>query len=432
MDTRLMFRTTTIVIAGWTLFINTVRADDVLRFRGEHGSGRFSEKGLPAEWSDDQNIAWKCELPGPGSSSPIVLDDKIYLTCYSGYGLSEEEPGDPANLKRWIVCVHRPDGTISWKKQVPYSQTPDEPYEGRKTLHGFASGTLASDGERLYAFFGTWGVYAFTMEGDMLWRTEVGKGTHSWGSSNSSVLYGDLVIVNASVESNRMVALEKASGKEVWSAPGMDASWNTPILVDVDGRQELVVSVKGQILGFDPKSGKKLWSCEGIQDYVCPSLVSHDGVVFAIGGRRNTAIAVRVGGKGDVTKSHKLWEARKGSNVSSPVYFDGHLYWASERLGVAYCVDAKTGETKFEERLQPRPGLVYSSIAAADDKLYITSRESGTYVLAAKPEFQLLAHNAFESDSSVFNACPVPHNGQLLLRSDRFLYCIGKGNPGGN
>ncbi|MFQ5733539.1 MAG: PQQ-binding-like beta-propeller repeat protein, partial [Planctomycetaceae bacterium] len=193
------------------------------------------------------------------------------------------------------------------------------------------------------------------------------------------------------------------------------------------GKVELVLSMSRRIIGFDPATGKELWSCEGIPDgYICPSVVAHDGIVYAIGGRRNTAIAVKAGGRGDVTESHRLWSEGMGSNVASPVYHKGHIYWVHERQGLAICLEAKTGKTVYRKRLAPRPGLVYSSLTVADGKLYAVSQHNGTYVIAAKPKFELLAHNVFEDDKSLSNACPVVSNGQLLLRSDKYLYCIGK------
>jgi outer membrane protein assembly factor BamB len=398
------------------------RADDWPRFRGPAGQGSANDGNLPVRWSDDENIAWKTELPGHGSSSPVTWGDKIFLTSYSGYGVDENDPGDPQNLVRHLLCLDRREGKILWSTDVP-ARLPEEEFGRRLALHGYASSTPATDGQRVYAFFGKSGVMAFDFAGKPLWTADVGKGTHQWGSSNSPLLYHNLVIVNASVESGSLVALDKQSGSEVWRAKGMNASWNTPILVDTkDGRQELVVSVRGKILGFDPASGEQLWSCDGIEDYVCPSVVAEDGVVYAIGGRRNTAVAVRVGGRGDVTETHRVWKAAAGSNVSSPVIYHGHLYWVSEQ-GIAYCLKADSGEIVYRERLNT--GLVYSSATVADGKLYIATREKGTYVLAAKPKFEVLAHNTL-ADDSIFNGSPVVSDGQLLLRSDRFLYCIGK------
>jgi outer membrane protein assembly factor BamB len=249
------------------------------------------------------------------------------------------------------------------------------------------------------------------------------------------VLLGDLLIVNAAVEGGGLVALNKKTGESVWHVGIPGGTRNTPILVPLkDGTQELVLSTPGNpdgnIVAFDPASGQELWRCRGIADggYVCPSVVAHDGVVYAIGGRRNTAVAVRAGGRGNVTETHLLWRKEKGSNVSSPVYHEGHLYWVHEGRGIAYCLNAQTGETVFEERLNPRPDLVYSSTIAADGKLYAVSQHRGTYVLAAQPKFELLAHNVLGEDDSRTNASPAVHAGQLLLRNDRYIYCIGRKN----
>ena len=199
------------------------------------------------------------------------------------------------------------------------------------------------------------------------------------------------------------------------------------MLVDVGEKRELVLNMPHQITGFDPATGKQLWRCDGIPDgYVCPSVISNDGVVYAIGGRKNTAIAVRAGGRGDVTDSHVLWTVGKGNNVSSPVYHEGHLYWFHESRGMVYCLNAKTGETVYEQRLAPGPGLVYSSVTAADGKLYAVSQKGATYVLAAKPEFELLAVNAFEDDDTRTNASIVITDNRLIVRTDKAIYCIGQ------
>ena len=192
-------------------------------------------------------------------------------------------------------------------------------------------------------------------------------------------------------------------------------------------KQEIVLNVPNTLTGYDPRTGEKLWYCEGIPDgYLCPSVIGEGDVAYAIGARKNSAMAVRTGGRGDVTESHVLWRTNKGSNVSSPVYVDGHLYWFHESRGTAICVDAKTGEVVFEERLEPRAGLIYASVLAADGKLYALSQNRGTYVLAARPEFQQLAVNVFADDNSRANASPVVSDGQILLRTDKALYCLGK------
>jgi outer membrane protein assembly factor BamB len=223
-----------------------------------------------------------------------------------------------------------------------------------------------------------------------------------------------------------MVALDKSTGKELWKAPGISAAWNSPVLVTIPtGEPELVVSIYNRVLGLSPETGKELWRAPGVERYVCPSVVAHDGVVYAIGGG-HTSLAVKAGGRGDVAKTHSLWLKKKGSNVSSPVYHQGHIYWASDSGGVVTCQKADTGDIVYQKRLDPPSGLIYSSPLLAEGKLYYVSQKNGTYVVAASPEYKLLARNVFADDDSRTNASLAASDGQLLLRSDRYLYCIGK------
>ena len=404
-----------------------VQAADVTGFRDSGGLAHSKETGLPVTWSSSQNVVWKTKMPGPGTSSPIVLGERIYLTSYTGYGLVPNQ-GDQANLKRQVLCLDRASGKQIWRKEFA-AKLPESRYSGgNNARHGFASATPTTDGKHIYVFFGKSGVFCFDLNGKTVWTTDVGSRTRGWGSSNSPVLHKNLVIINASVESGRLLALDKTTGKEAWTVSGIRGSWNTPLLAEVPGGgTELVISVPQQVRGLDPATGKQLWTCEGIPDrgYVCPSVVADKGVVYAIGGRQNTALAIKLGGRGDVTSTHLLWTKNRGSNVSSPVVADGRLYWFHERRGTAYCLDAKSGDIVYEARLAPRPGLVYSSMLFADGKLYCISQHNGTYVVATGPQFKLLAHNTFADDDSRTNACPVAHNGQLLLRTDGFLYCLG-------
>jgi outer membrane protein assembly factor BamB len=393
-------------------------------FRGPGSSGVSEEKGLPARWSDRENVVWKTPLPGPGASSPITSGDRVFVTCYTGYGIPGKRGGSQKDLQRHLLCLDRKKGTILWGKKVD-AKLPETGYGGFITRHGYASSTPATDGKRVYVFFGKSGVLAYDLDGKQLWKVSVGTGTHGWGSASSPVLYKDLVIVNAGVESGAVVALNKANGKEVWTYPGIRRTWGTPALVDgKGGKQELALSVPGKVLGLDPENGKELWRCEGINDYICPSVVVKAGVVYAIGGRSATALAVRAGGRGDVTGTHRLWDKIVGANVPSPVVFGDHLCWVNDN-GMAYCLRARDGATVYSQHLRGS-GTVYASITIADGKVYAVSRTRGTFVLAAKPKFALLAHNTLKSDRSVFNGSPAVSNGQLLIRSDKCLYCIGK------
>jgi outer membrane protein assembly factor BamB len=308
------------------------------------------------------------------------------------------------------------------------AQPPVAAYDrGRVNLHGYASATPTTDGEAVYAFFGRSGVVAFSLSGDLLWRTSVGDGIHSsWGSAASPILHNNLVIINACIESQSIVALDKQTGQVVWETPGIERSWSTPLIVEVpDGSQELVVSMKSAILGLDPKTGKQLWRSSGVDDYTCPAVIAQDGIVYVTAGRSPQFFAVRAGGRGDVTDTHILWETAATPKVATPVYHQGRLYWVDQK-GIACCADADTGKVIYRERLNLKGAgdTVYASLVAADGKLYGVSREDGAFVLAAAAEFRLLARN-FLDDSSIFNATPTISNGQLLLRSDRYLYCLG-------
>ncbi len=389
---------------------------DWLQFRGPKGSGTSDETALPRTWSSKENIVWRTKLPGPGSSSPIVIGKRVYLTCYSGYGLVEGKD-DMDKLLRHLVCIDRAKGAILWTKDFKPALPESLYVGGNNTQHGYSSSTLASDGKRLYVFFGKSGVYCLDLDGKEIWHAGVGAGTHGWGSANSPVLYKDLVIVNASIESGSLLALDKTTGKEVWRAKGINASWNTPVLVDGAVGAELVLNESRAVIGFDPASGKELWRVTGFGGYVCPSVVAHKGVVYVV---RGEALAIRAGGRGDVTDSHVLWRVRGSSLVSSPVYHDGRLYWSA---GPAFCLDAATGKEIYRGRLGAE---FYASALVADGKIYCISRFNGTFVLAAGPEFKQLAHNRFADDDSRTNASPIVNAGCLLLRTDRYLYCIGK------
>lgn len=392
-------------------------------FRGPTGMGTSDAKGLPLTWSLDDNIAWKVELPGPGASSPVVFGDKIYLTCYTGFFVPGEEGGSQDDLKRHLLVLNKADGSTVMDKAVKAKL----PEEDRIRDHGFAANTPAVDAERIYVFFGKTGVFAFDHSGKEVWQADVGSKTHGWGTSASPVLYNDLVFINASVESESLVALDRKTGQEKWRVGGIKESWNTPVVMTAaSGRKELILAIQGKVMSFDPETGKELWTCKtDIGWYMVPSIVAHDGVVYCLGGRSGVAaLAVRAGGDGDVTKSHRLWTSMNGSNVSSPVYLDGYLYWMHEARGVAFCAKADTGEIVYEKRLD-RAGQVYASALLADGRLYYLTRDGRTFVLAAKPEYEELAVNDLR-DRTIFNGSLSVDGSRLLIRSDKYLYCIGK------
>jgi len=400
-------------------------AEDWSRFRGPDGAGISADAAIPVTWNESENLKWKTPLPGAGSSSPIVVGDRIFVTSFSGEGQS---------LERQLVCIDRKDGAIQWTQSVVAEQ-PEDAYQGYLKEHGYASSTPVSDGNSVFAFFGKSGVIAFDLDGTQLWKVSVGKESSNrrWGSAASLTLYKDTVIVNASEESQSVRALDKATGKEAWkaSAGSLELAYGTPTLVKVDdNRSELVMGVPGEVWGLNADTGKLTWYAETtLTGNICPSVVIDGDIAFVFGGYQSSGShAIRVGGKGDVTDSHMVWSTRNSSYVATPILHEGHLYWVDDR-GQAFCVEAKSGELVYRERLKGvdsggRP--FYASPVLAGGKLYVVSRWNGTFVFAAKPEFEQIAQNKFESDESDFSATPAISNGELFLRSGKFLYCVAK------
>jgi hypothetical protein len=405
------------------------------RFRGPNGAGISPDAHPPAAWGDSQNLLWKTALPGAGTSSPIVVGERVFVTCYSYAG----EGGDASKLQRDLVCVNATDGKIAWRSSVP--AVPTEGYlGGMMAEHGYASHTPVSDGERVYVYFGRSGAAAFDLSGKQLWQTSLGTGSNSkqWGSASSPILYKGYVIINASEESGAIVALDKLTGKEAWRASGnaLELCFGTPVLVEEGGRTDLVFAVNGELWGLNPDTGKLRWYAEtGISGNVAPSVVAGDGMVFACGGFPQTGtVAFRTGGKGDVTQSHLVWSGRNTSYIPTPIYHEGRLYFVND-AGFATCLNAKTGELIYKERV---PGAsatgrgkpFYASPVMAAGMMIAVSRRNGAYVIAAQPEFKLIGQNRFSGDDSDFNATPALDGARIYLRSNRFLYCVaGSGAP---
>src|SRR6185503_12077136 len=261
-----------VLACSFLLFPALLPAADWTGFRGPTGQGTSEEKGLPVKWSSTENIVWKVDLPGPGASSPITVGDKVFVTCYSGYGIKANE-GDQKDLRRHLLCLNRKTGEKIWDKTFE-PKLPEHNYSGEGAYQGYAGNTPVSDGENLYVLFGKSGVYCFDLSGNEKWHVSVGEGTSGWGSGTSPVLLGDKLIVNASVESGSLVALDKKTGEQIWKAKGIGSSWNTPQIAKTKEGPELVVSISDWILGLKPDSGEELWRAEGVHRYVCPSVVT--------------------------------------------------------------------------------------------------------------------------------------------------------------
>jgi len=473
---------TTLLLFGLSA---AVSAGDWPRFRGPNGDGIApDDKAPPVEFSATKNLKWKLELPGPGLSCPIVVGDRVYLTCWSGYATPQVQNGRFEDLKRHLVCIDRKTGKFIWDKAVS-AVLPEDPYRGMFAENGYASHTPVSDGERIYAFFGKTGVVAFDLDGKELWQ--VGVGTDSdqrgWGTASSPILYKNLVIVTASIEDHALVALNKLTGERVWKSPadGFGSTWGTPILVDLpDGRTDLVIGVPGEIWAFYPDTGKLRWYCEALgTNSMCSSVVAHDGIIYAVeaggGGSGGGTVAVRAGGKGDVTKTNIVWSGSDKGRIGTPIVYDGHMYWISNR--VANCVNIVNGKRVFQSRLKgnadPEPeataeqrppggrrggpggggpgfggpggggrggpggggrggpgggggGQDYASPVAAHGKLFSVSRSGEIYVMQLGSDYKVLSVNRVSPESDeFFNSTPAISNGDLFIRSNTTLYCVG-------
>jgi outer membrane protein assembly factor BamB len=400
------------------------------------GIAPAGNEGVPLEWSDMSNIVWKTPLVGRGSSSPIVWGDNVYVTAFTGYGLEKGDAySNVSKLARHVFCVDRKTGAIRWKHDLP-SQAPHEHGVSEYlALHGYASSTPVADELGIYVYLGREGILALDHTGKQRWRISYEPRHHIWGAASSPILFENLLIVHADPEVQAVLALDKATGREVWRAKtGNGDSWSTPLIYEVGGRQELVFhhtdayhqqdkrSV-ATVAAVNPRTGEPLWQCDILKSYLCPSPIQKDGVVYWIG---QPSAAVRAGGMGEVSASHILWRNPRGSEICTPILHEGHLYFVNEASGVAYCIDAKTGADVYQQRLEPAAGRIYASGVLVGDRIYYVSRENGTYVVEAKPKFRLLAHNRIASDTSIANGTPAISRGQMFLRSDAFLYCIGK------
>ena len=417
-------------------------AEDWLRFRGTAGTGVAPEgTSAPTEFSATENVKWREAIPGAGASSPIVIGDKVILTCYTGYGQSRDDIGEMDQLKRHVICYSKSDGSKLWQKDFD-PHLPEDAFRGMGVPeHGYASSTPASDGTNVYVFFGKSGVVALDLDGEELWKADVGTGSGSrkWGSGGSPVIAGNTVVINATDESNSVVGLDKNTGKELWRNEGVSNVWGTPLAVGTGDDQSVVISVPKEVWAMDPVTGKLDWySTNGVADSsVSSSPVLNGNNVIVMGGRSGTGVALKLGGaKGaDVTKTHTVWKGKAVARIMTPVVYDGLMFGIAR--GVVTCADAATGEVVYKERLPSKalgkgggrrrgPSSDYSSPVVSGGNVYQVLKNGTILVIAAKREFELVSVNKFEDDGSEFNSTPAFSGNQMFIRSNKYLYCISE------
>lgn len=399
-------------------------------WRGPDGQGHCPEKNLPLTWSRTENVRWKTPLPDEGNSTPVVWGDRIFLTQATDKVDWPPNPraGGPASAyRRLVMCFSRKDGKLLWQGETIYKEK-----ESTHPTNPFCSASPVTDGERVIASHGSAGMVCYDINGKELWRKDLGKLEHIWGNASSPILYGNLAILWCGPgERQFLLAVDKTTGKTVWEVqvPGGEygkggswiGSWSTPIVVRIGDRDEMILGVPQKLKAFDPKTGKELWSCDGLGKLVYGSPVcSADGIVVAMSGFHQPALAVRAGGSGDVT-AQRLWHhtTKVPQRIGSPVIVGDHAYILNES-GVAQCFDVKTGKDLWEQ--QRVTDSTWGSMVAAGDRLYVTNRKGDTFVLAASPKFQQLAKNSI---GEPVYASPVFSEGELFLRSYKHLWCIG-------
>ncbi len=409
-----------ILIASIVLALNhSLLAGEWPGFRGPTGDGLCFERNLPITWSGTDNVTWSVDLPMPGNSSPIVWGDRIYLT-----GAVEK------GAERVLMCFDRANGTMLWHTSVPFS--------GRETTHDtnpYCSSTPVTDGQRIFVWQGSAGLVAYDMEGKQLWHRDLGLFEHIWGNASSPVLYEDTVILYAGPgPRSQMLCLSKETGQTVWQKelpepPSNDpkqwkGSWSTPILVEKDGRTELVLSLPRDVVGFSPRTGQEFWRCGGLTDLVYTSAVVGREAIIAMSGYGGAAIGLRRPGpeaKGDITQTHRLWRIeRNPQRIGTGVIIGPHLYMVNEP-GVAECLVTATGQTVWKERLG---SATWGSVIYADTRLYATDSQGTTFVFNADPKFELLAKNSL-GPPQLTRATPAFTDGQIFIRTYQKLYCIG-------
>ena len=405
-----------------------IRAENWPGWRGPSGDGISAGKSIPTKWSSTENIAWKIAVPGEGHSSPIVWGDKVFLTS----SLTEKN-------KRILLCIDRLSGQTVWQRDVVQS-----PPETIHRLNSRASGTPATDGKQVYVTFmraegdkviapnvgserlitpGKIIVAAYDLDGNEKWKTNVGDFVSAHGFNTCPVLFEDLLILNGDHDGDAyLVALDRQSGRQRWRTrrENKTRSYVTPIIREIDGITQMILSGSLCVASYDPRNGKRHWIVDGPTEQFVASMVYDGKYVFATGGypERHT-LAIRPGGKGNVTDTHIAWRTTRGAAyVPSPIISGRYLLMVADS-GIASCFEARTGKRHWMERL---PGGHSPSPVSADGLVYFVSDRGVTTVIRPSETFAVIAKNELGEPVS---ASPAISQGQIFLRTHQHLYCIG-------
>jgi outer membrane protein assembly factor BamB len=403
-----------------------VFAGDWGAFRGPNRTGISGETHVPQTWDASKNVRWKAPLPGPGNSSPIVVGTRVFVTCATDQG-----------RHRGLYCFDRSTGQANWSKIVDYAD--DDPTH---MTNPYCGSSPAADVSYVVVWHGSAGVHCYDHQGRAIWSRDLGKFRHIWGYGSSPVIYGAKVLLNCGPGARQFVtALDLATGKTLWQRdePGGDSgeedkkdaeadakplwvgSWSTPVVARIDGRPQVLVSLSHHVNAYDLETGEVLWTVDGMGDLAYTDVLVGNGIGVAMGGYHGPAIGFKLGGSGNVTATNRLWQntSRNPQRIGSGVIVGDYVYMANE-IGLAQCLELKTGREVWKDRL---PGAkIWSSIIAAEDRLYVTNQEGTTYVFAPNPEkLEVLHVNQLGEPN---NSTLAISNGQIFLRSFEHLVCI--------
>ncbi len=400
----------------------SLRGEDWPWFRGPSRQGMSQEKGVPTQWSATSNIRWKTTIPGEGWSSPIVFADRVFVTTAT-------EGGESLH----VIRLDRRSGEVVWDTEIARQEAGH-----KQRFNSYASSTPATDGERVYTIACDGRILAVDMNGKIEWTNEEFDYYSEHGLAISPVLYEDLVIVafdwsgrppetelgwQTAWDKAVILAVDKDTGKTRWRGRRGSSriAHVVPQIAKVNGQDQLISGAGDVIQGFDLKTGERIWTVTSAGEGVVPSVVVGDGLAFTASGFGDSTIrAVRLDGRGDVTRTHIAWESKDDvPHVPSMLYVSPHLYSVTES-GIAKCFKGATGEVLWRERLG---GKVSASPVWADDKIYFLSEKGDTTIIEDRPQFKVVAKNDLGEKCC---ASPAISQGNILIRAEKTLYCIGE------
>lgn len=403
-------------------FCSTCLADNWPHWRGDQGNGVSLTAKPPTEWSSTKNVKWKVAIPGKSSGSPVVWEDKVFVVSGTP---TESGGGELPQLEFKLLCFDRATGKRVWEQTATIAT----PHQKTHQTNNFASASPCTDGQHVYAHFGSRGLYCYTMDGELVWkRDDLGRmqTRNGFGEGSSPTIAGSMIIVPWDHEGpSYIAALDKLTGKTIWKTPRDEPTcWATPLIVKHNGTKQIVMNGQNYARVYDLETGKELWRCGGQTDRPVASAVTQGDMVFIGSGYRGNFLgAFRLGGEGDIEGSKNVaWSvSRDTPDIASPVLSGGRIYFHKGKSGAISCFDAKSGKAHYKAERLPELRMIYASPVAAGGFVYFTGRSGTTIVIKDSDRYEVVATN---SVGETVDATPAPVDNELFIRGERHLFCI--------